>query len=465
MVDKVILEQCAKNAMRDFPFYPELGKLTRGKVRDNYFKDGQIISIATDRISAFDVIMDEPIAFKGQILTQIAKYWFEKTADIVPNHLINCPDPSVLVVKECKPFDVEFIIRGYITGSAWKDYEKGARIKSGVPLADGLQKNQAFDKPIITNTTKAKTGHDLDISQQEILERKLLTPEQLTETEEIMHKLYARGVQLAAERNLILADTKYELGLDEKGNIVLIDEVHTPDSSRYWYKDAYQVLFSEGKDQRELSKEFLRDWLKKNNFTGDAGQKKPQLPIEVIVEISRRYVELYKTVTGQQFEIDPTPVKERIVKNLKSQGLLTGSYVQIIAGSEGDKEHYGAIQQHLNKLGVPNSVEILSAHKQTRQLLDSMDLMNTSAEPVVYITVAGRSNALGGVVASAANNKRGFPVINCPPFKDTATYAVDIHSSLRMPSKIPALTVIEPENAALAAYNILKMTGAQFKTN
>lgn len=459
------LRERVKDALHQFPFFPELGKLHRGKVRDNYTRDGRMISIATDRVSAFDVVFDEPIPLKGELLTSIARFWFERTKDIALNHVVESPDPNVLVVRQCKPFDVEFIIRGYITGSAWKDYDvfgrgvRGPCYKSGVRLPDGMRKNQKFERPIITNTTKAKTGHDVDITRDQILEQKLLTAEQLDLIEQKMRALYERGVEVAAERGLILVDTKYEFGMDEQGNILLIDEVHTPDSSRYWHSDTYQERFGRGEEQRELSKEFLRSWLKQQGFEGKEGQRKPNLPVEVIAETAARYAELYETVTRHTVKLDePRPVKDRITANLRKARLLKGQFVQIIAGSEADKEHYGAIEKHLKALGVPCGVEVLSAHKQTRELLAFLEQISTSAEPVVYITVAGRSNALGGVVASQANNPKGFPVINCPPIKDTATLAVDIYSSLRMPSKIPALTVLEPENAAIAARDILKLT-------
>ncbi len=465
MVDKTALAEQAQYAMREFPYrFPEMGKLQRGKVRDNYLTDDRIVSIATDRVSAFDRVMSRPIPLKGEVLTRIAKYHFDRTSDIVPNHAISNPDPNVLVVRRLKPFEVEFIIRGYITGSAWKDYAAGARQKSGIPLPDGLRKNQRFEPPIITNTTKAKEGHDLDISQQEILERKLLTPDQLKETERVMQALYKRGVEIALERNLNLVDTKYEMGIDEQGRIHLIDEVHTPDSSRYWTEaDKYEERFARGEEQRELSKEFLRIWLKERNFTGEPNQPTPDLPLDVIVETAARYQELCETVTGEKLIYSSAPVADRIRDNLIKNGVITGGHVQIIAGSEGDKEHYEAIRNHLKKLGVPSGVEILSAHKQTRQLLGFLDEMSKSDEPVVYIAVAGRSNALGAVVAAPANNPRGFPTINCPPFKDLSAYAVDIHSSLRLPSKIPAVTVLEPENAAIAARDILKLAGAKFK--
>ena len=446
------------HAMRDFPYYPELGKLHRGKVRDNYIKDNIIVSIATDRVSAFDVILDDPIPCKGQVLTQIAKHFFEATKDIVPNHLLDNPDPQVIICRYCTPFEIEFVVRGYLAGSAWKDYSTGRRAKSGIPLQHGMQKNQRFEKPIITNTTKAKKGHDEDITRQEILEQRLLTEKQLSEIEGIVQRLYKRGTEMAHERNLILVDTKYELGLDGLQRVTLIDEVHTPDSSRYWQEDSYEQNFREGKDQRELSKEFLSNWLRNQGFTGD-GQT-PKLPNEIVLETAHRYIELYERMTGRQLEINQTPTHERIVTNLRKNDCLKGGYVQIIAGSKTDSEHCNAISKHLEN--IPYGIEFISAHKNTRQLLAFLENMSTSAEPIVYIAVAGRSNALGGIIASEENNPQGFTVINCPHFKDTASYHADIHSSLRMPGKIPALTVLEPENAAIAARNILKQAGARF---
>ncbi len=448
-------------ALKEFPFLPELGTFYRGKVRDNYTRQGMRVSIATDRVSAFDVVFDEPIPCKGAVLTQIARYWFDATAHIVQNHVISCPDPQVMVVQECKPFGIEFIVRGYLAGSAWKDYATGKREKCGIPLPEGMKKNQKFQKPIITNTTKAQQGHDIDISRKEILEQKLLCEEQLSEIEDIMHKLYDCGTTLAARKGLILVDTKYEFGLDQHNNIMLIDEIHTPDSSRYWFAEGYAERFEKEEDQQELSKEFLRHWLKTQGFAGQQGQIKPHLPEHIITETSQRYLELYQTLTGQQLPQSTTPIVQRITSNLLESKIIQGGFVQVIAGSNKDSVHYEKIEQKLKELNIPNGTRVLSAHKNTQQLLDFLKIMNTCGEPVVYITVAGKSNTLGGIIGAPANNTRGFPVINCPPFKDGTDYLINIHSSLQLPSSIPVSTIIDPENAALLARNILRMAGAR----
>ena len=448
-------------ALKEFPFMPELGTLYRGKVRDNYTRDETRISIATDRVSAFDVVFDEPIPQKGAVLTQIARYWFDATSSIVPNHVISCPDPQVLIVKECKPFGLEFIVRGYLAGSAWKDYAAGKREKCGVSLSEGMKKNQKFDHPIITNTTKAKEGHDVDISRKDILEQKLLCEEQLSEIEDIMRTLYDCGTKIAAQRGLILVDTKYEFGLDSEKNIVLIDEVHTPDSSRYWYTSSYEERFATEQNQQELSKEFLRHWLKTQGFSGEHGQKKPSLPAQVIQETSDRYLELYKILTGKELDTNTSPISQRITSNLLSAGIMKGGYVQIITGSKSDSTHYERIEKKLQDLNIPHGTQVLSAHKNTQQLIDFLKTMNASGEPVVYITVAGKSNALGGIIGAPANNIRGFPVINCPAFKDTTDYLINIHSSLQLPSEVPVPTILNPESAALFAQNILRMAGAK----
>jgi len=300
----------------DFNF-PKQKDVYHGKVRDVYNIDNKLlVMVASDRISAFDVVLPKGIPYKGQVLNQIAEKFLDATADIVPNWKTASPDPMVTVGHYCNPFPVEMIIRGYLTGSSWRTYKKGAREICGVPVAEGLKEHQRFAEPIVTPTTKATEGHDEDISKEEIIKQGLVTAEDYAKLEEYTIKLFERGTKIAAEKGLILVDTKYEFG-KVGDQIYLIDEIHTPDSSRYFYADKYQERFDNGEPQKQLSKEFVREWLMENCFQGQEGQEVPDMTDEVITSISERYIELYEQVTGEQFNRVPTKgVLERIEKNV-----------------------------------------------------------------------------------------------------------------------------------------------------
>ena len=303
--------------------FPKLGRKYTGKVRDVYVAEDKLFLIATDRQSAFDRILAR-IPFKGQVLTQTSAFWFEKTKDIIPNHVINVPDPNVVVCKKLKVFPVEVVVRGYITGvtstSAWVAYEKGERNFCGNILPEGLKKNQKFKTPIITPTTKSDE-HDEKISGEEIIKRKLMTKKQWDFVADKALKLFERGDEIAAKNGLILVDTKYEFGYDEKGNIFLIDEIHTPDSSRFWIKESYGERFKKGDEPENIDKEFLRLWFTKHC---DPYKDKtlPEAPEELVIELSRRYIKLYEMVTRKDFKAEPGDVKKRIEKNLKNAGYL-----------------------------------------------------------------------------------------------------------------------------------------------
>ncbi len=295
-----------------------LGDRYEGKVRDNYSKDGRRILIVTDRLSAFDRIVTL-IPFKGQVLNQMAKFWFDQTKDICGNHVIEFPDPNVVVAKECKALPVEMVVRGYITGvtstSAWTHYSNGVRNFCGNELPEGLKKDQKLDKPILTPSTKAAHGeHDESVSREEILERGVISAEQFDEMADKAMKLYARGVEIAAKQGIILVDTKYEFGTDSDGNIVLIDEIHTPDSSRFWFADEYGGRLASGVPQKKIDKEYLREWLAEKGFVGEGDV--PEIPDEVKVETARRYIEAYELITGQAFVAEVGNVGERLEKNL-----------------------------------------------------------------------------------------------------------------------------------------------------
>lgn len=273
-----------------------------GKVRDVYtINDNLLAMVATDRISAFDVILPKGIPFKGQVINQIASYFLQSTADIVPNWRLADPDPMVTVGYRCQGFPVEMIIRGYLTGSAWREYAAGKRELCGVKLPEGMNENQKFEEPIITPTTKAAEGHDENISREEIIAKGLVSEEDYKQMEDYTRRLFARGSEMAADKGLILVDTKYEFGKRD-GKVILIDEIHTPDSSRYFYAEGYEERFRNGQPQRQLSKEFVRQWLIDHNFMGREGQTVPEMTDEFCNEVSQRYIELYEHITGLKFQ-------------------------------------------------------------------------------------------------------------------------------------------------------------------
>lgn len=300
----------------DFNF-PGQQSVYHGKVRDVYnINDELLVMVASDRISAFDVILPKGIPFKGQVLNQIAAKFLDATADIVPNWKIATPDPMVAVGIKCEGFRVEMIIRGYLTGSAWREYEAGCRNLCGVALPDGMKENQKFPTPIITPTTKADAGHDENISKEEIISQGLVSKEDYELMEKYTYALFQRGTEMAAEKGLILVDTKYEFGKkDDK--VYLIDEIHTPDSSRYFYAEGYEDKFAQGEPQRQLSKEFVRQWLIERNFMGKEGQVVPEMTDEYVESVSERYIELYEHIVGEKFnKANAEDVAARIEKNV-----------------------------------------------------------------------------------------------------------------------------------------------------
>ena len=273
--------------------------------------------IATDRISAFDVILPKGIPFKGQVLNQIAAFFLDATKDIVPNWKVAVPDPMVTVGLKCEPLKIEMIVRGYLAGSAWRDYKNGNREICGVKIPDGMRENEKFPSPILTPTTKEDAGHDQNISRQEIISRGLVSEDIYSQVEKYALALFERGQQMAAERGLILVDTKYEFGVLD-GKVILIDEIHTPDSSRYFYADGYEERFEKGEKQRQLSKEFVREWLMANGFMGQEGQTVPEMTDEYCEEVSRRYIELYEKITGLKFvPAAQDNLTERIRENIE----------------------------------------------------------------------------------------------------------------------------------------------------
>jgi len=307
------------NALTNTDFHFDGQKnVYHGKVRDVYtVKNDLLVMIATDRISAFDVVLPEGIPYKGQMLNQIAAKFLDATADIVPNWKLACPDPMVTVGLRCQGYPVEMIVRGFLCGSAWRTYKSGIREICGVKIPDGMRENQRFPVPIITPTTKAELGrHDEDISKEEILKQGLVSNKEYDMLEKYTMALFLRGTEIAAERGLILVDTKYEFG-NREGKIYLIDEIHTPDSSRYFYAEGYEERFEKGEAQKQLSKEFVREWLMENGFQGKDGQQVPEMTPEIVAGISERYIELFENITGEAFDkADIANITARIEKNV-----------------------------------------------------------------------------------------------------------------------------------------------------
>jgi len=301
--------------------FPGQKNVYHGKVREVYtLQNNLLLMVATDRLSAFDVVMPKGIPFKGQILNQIATKMMRDTEDIVPNWLIAVPDPNVAIGEACEPYKVEMVIRGYLSGHAAREYKAGKRILCGVPMPDGMQENDKFPNPIITPATKAEMGdHDEDISREDIIRRGIVSEAEYLQLEDYTRKLFERGSKIAAERGLILVDTKYEFGKTKEGKIVLIDEIHTPDSSRYFYAEGYEERQRDNEPQKQLSKEFVRQWLISNGFQGLEGQTVPYMSDEYIESVSERYIELYENITGEPFvKADVTNIEKRIEKNVLS---------------------------------------------------------------------------------------------------------------------------------------------------
>ena len=424
-----------------------LGKKKQGKVRDIYKKDKLRILITTDRISAFDKVLGY-IPHKGQVLNQLSRFWFDNSKDIVSNHMIDIPDPNVVVAKECQAIPIEVIVRGYISGvtktSLWYNYSQGKRVIYGLRFPNGLKKNQKLLQPVITPTTRGTGvgGHDEKVSKKEILKRKIVSKKLYEEMEQVALALFKRGTEICDKSGLILVDTKYEFGV-HKSKLVLIDEIHTPDSSRFWIKDTYNKRLKEGKEPDNYDKEFLRLWYDKKGYLGDGTP--PKMTPALIKKVSRRYVSVYEKITGQKFIPGKEPATKRIKNNLKNYFVS----LVIIVGSERDKPFLEKIEQSLKKEKISFIAFFASAHKQPLKVLEI--IKKYQSRKVVFLTVAGRSNALSGF--TAANSKH--PVIACPPFKDKLDYLVNIHSTLQMPSKVPVMTIVDPLNAVLAVKRII----------
>ncbi|GAC1369507.1 MAG: hypothetical protein NVSMB30_07440 [Hymenobacter sp.] len=435
---------------------PQLPLLHRGKVRDSLrAPSGDRLIIVTDRLSAFDSVLETAIPHKGAVLNGLANFWFEKTAHIIPNHVIKLVDANAMLVKEAEPIKVEMVVRQYLTGSMWRGYQAGQRTFSGVTVPDGLTKHQPFPQAIVTPTTKEES--DREITPENLVSEGWVTKELYDQMAVKAQMLFAVGSQLLAEKGIILVDTKYEFGL-LNGKLILIDEIHTPDSSRFWMSATYA---RNPETAEQMDKEYVRQWLIANKKDG---QYPRALTPEVAQEASRRYLNIYQRIVGEAL---PTAepgtadapgsgrhdARARLLANLVAAGLLKDAWVNIVMSSPADKEHCQNIRQHLEGYDVFTQLRVTSAHQNGEEIVGMADIWNNSLEPGVIIAVADLSNGLGGALAANVN----VPVISCPPYKDNAELAMNLNSSVVMPSGTPSLTVIRPDNAAQAALRALNL--------
>ena len=424
---------------------PQLAHLHHGKVRESFRVDESTRLIAvTDRLSAFDRVLTTPVPGKGAALNAVSAWWFERTRDVVPNHFLRLIDPNLMLVREAAPIRVEMVVRGYLAGSMWRAYQKGERSFWGATLPDGMRLHDPFPEPLVTPTTKEAS--DRPIGFQEIVAGGWASAEQYREMERASRELFRRGTELLAERGLILVDTKYEFGTigDE---LVLIDELHTSDSSRIWDAAAYRA---DPEGAEALDKEYARRWLLQ---AGEASEVPEGLPPEVVAETSRRYAELCRRVTGAS---PPEPGEDpgrRLVAALVAEGLMKDAFVLIVMGSRADLDHARVIAAALEPYEVAVLMRVLSAHKVPEAIPALAAACNASLEPGAVIAVAGGSNGLGGALAANLN----LPMINCPPFRDQVDLLLNIGSSLMMPSRVPAMTVLRPAEAAAAALRALNL--------
>lgn len=433
---------------------PQLSLLHRGKVRDSLrAPSGDRLIIVTDRLSAFDNVLETAIPHKGAVLNGLANFWFEKTAHIIPNHVIKLVDANAMLVKEAQPIKVEMIVRNYITGSMLRGYQKGQRTFSGVTVPDGLTKHQQFPEPIVTPTTKEES--DREITPENLVSEGWVTKELYDQMAVKSQMLFAVGSRLLAEKGIILVDTKYEFGL-LNGQLILIDEMHTPDSSRFWSAEEYA---KNPETVEQMDKEYVRQWLIANKKDGEYPRA---LTPEVAQEASRRYLDIYERITGEALPSAETAAADapgsgrhdaraRLLANLVQAGLVKDAWVNIVMGSPADKEHCEKIRQQFEGYDVFTQLRVTSAHKNGEAIAGMAEIWNNSLEPGVIIAVAGLSNGLGGALAANVN----VPVISCPPYKDYAELAMNLNSSVIMPSGTPNLTVVRPDNAAQSALRAL----------
>ena len=431
------------NALREIST-PRLRRIHRGKVRDSFRVDEKRrLIVATDRLSSFDKVLNTRIPGKGAVLNALSAWWFEQTRDIADNHLIETVGPNASLVHEAEPVKIEMIVRGYLTGSAWRKYEKGIREVSGVPVPEGLKKNDAFPGPLLTPTTKEES--DREISREQLLSEGWTTEAVYTQMEEISLKLFERGSALLKERGIVLVDTKYEFGI-RNGKVILIDEVHTPDSSRFWSLEDYR---RDPVNVEQLDKEFVRAYLLKHKKQGEYPL---DLPEDIVKETQRRYERIYTMITGMEI-VHPHCPEAELAASLADAGLIKDGFIAIVMGSESDLPHAEKMKEIITSYDVACDLRIMSAHKNGEAIPGLAEAYNHALEAVAVIAVAGRSNGLGGALAANLS----CPVISCPPFAGKTDLMVNINSSLMMPSNTPAATVVDPKNAAHLALRALNL--------
>ncbi|MCU0612243.1 MAG: AIR carboxylase family protein [Candidatus Eisenbacteria bacterium] len=424
---------------------PQLLRLHSGKVRESFRVDRDTrLIITTDRVSAFDRVLDTSIPEKGAVLNGLSAFWFSRTTDIVANHFLRVVDPQASLVREVSPIRVEMIVRGYLTGSMWRQYAQGKRNFSGVTVADGLSRHGRFPEPIVTPTTKEES--DREITPYEIVASGLVTDAIYEQMTDAARRLFEFGRASLAEKGILLVDTKYEFGIRD-GTLMLIDELHTPDSSRFWRADSYD---RDSTRPESLDKEFIRAFLLETRATEVTPSA---LPADVVSEARRRYRTIYEVTTGATLDVPSIPPAQRLCLNLARDGLIHDGFVAVIMGSPKDADHCGRIVSALEPYEVFVETRVVSAHKNPEDVTTVLRDYSDAAEPGAIIAVAGMSNGLGG--ALAANTP--LPVINCPPFKDQTDFLANINSSLLMPSGVAAATVVNPRSAALAAVRSLNL--------
>jgi len=424
---------------------PQLALTHRGKVRDSFrIDDHSRLLVATDRLSAFDRVLDATIPGKGAVLTALAAYGFERTRDLIPNHMVRTIGPNAMLCREAVPLRVEMIVRAYITGSAWRAYAAGARTLSGVALPEGLTRNARLETPILTPTTK--DVHDTEITPKAIVETGLVDAETYRRMAAVSLELFARGTELLAEKGLLLVDTKYEFGTID-GELVLIDEIHTPDSSRFWSAEGYNA---NPEAVQSFDKEFVRAWLLERR---ESGEDPASLPPEIVHETAQRYRDICERITGQPLPpVSGDPAHE-LIEALVAEGQMRDGIVAIVMGSPRDREHAEAIAAALEPYDVAVQMRVASAHKTPAAVARLAEELCACSEPCAVIAVAGLSNGLGGALAANLN----VPVFNCPPHAEPTELMLNLPSSLMMPSRVPAATVVGTRNAAHAALRALQL--------
>lgn len=431
---------------------PALGAAQSGKVREAWpLPNGKRVLVTTDRVSAFDRVLGT-IPFKGQVLNQLSAWWFERTRDIVRNHMVAVPDANTMIVRDAEPLPVEIIVRGFLTGvtstSLWTMYAAGVERPYGLELPAGMHKDDRLPQPVLTPTTKALAGqHDAPLSGAEVVARGLVPAALWSKIEATALALFAEGQRVAEAAGLLLVDTKYEMGL-VGGELVLIDEVHTPDSSRYWVKSAWEARTPE-RPPEHLDKELLRKELAAIGYRGDGPP--PALTDDIRVRLAARYVELYERLTGLAFE-PAAGGRQRI------EQALSAPIVPILMGSKSDLEHGMKVKSALEHMGIASELRVASAHKSPALLLEVLDGYESDPRPKCYIAIAGRSNALSGLLCAAVT----APVVTCPPYSDRFGGA-DVFSSLRMPSHVAPALVLDPENAAFFCAKVLGLSRPELR--